>query len=441
MDIKRIIKRLKSNEDFKSLFEKAEFNDYSNRIEIDGERLTELDALLYYIVEYEQKADAIDDIVKRSELYKSDIVQALYDNGELKKEKIKKAIQRRKRRFKKLDEFKVLTREEYESVYCVNSLIDDFLEENLKRINTEYIKTSIYKLDEALGGGLSEGLYIIGAISSLGKTTLALQIADNIAEQERDVLFISLEMSKYELMSKSISRITRELCENVSIAKTSRDITDVSRYKHYSKQEKELIKKAVSRYRDVISHNMYIAEGVGNVTADRIRYLIDKHRELTGRTPLLFIDYLQIIEASDTRATDKQNIDRAVTELKRISRDYKTTVFAISSFNRDSYSNAVTMASFKESGAVEYSSDVLLALQPCGMQHGNDTRTKKENAERVETCKKSIQREVELVILKNRNGRTGGKIALEYDPRFNYFIEQEKKEAEKHNPFFKRKGV
>lgn len=72
------------------------------------------------------------------------------------------------------------------------------------------------------------------------------------------------------------------------------------------------------------------------------------------------------MKPSDPRATDKQNTDRAVVELKRISRDFDIPVFAVSSFNRENYRNAVSMEAFKESGAVEYSSDVLFGLQLAG---------------------------------------------------------------------------
>jgi replicative DNA helicase len=126
---------------------------------------------------------------------------------------------------------------------------------------------------------------------------------------------------------------------------------------------------------------------------------------------------LQILAPADPRATDKQNADRAVTELKRISRDYKTPVIAISSFNRDNYSTVANMAAFKESGAIEYSSDVLLALQLEGVGvKGSDFN--------VDTAKQAIPRKVELCILKNRNGQTGAKIPFEYDARFNVFREQ-----------------
>ncbi len=69
---------------------------------------------------------------------------------------------------------------------------------------------------------LYPGLYVIGAISSLGKTTFANQMADQIAEQGKSVLYISLEQSSLELTAKSISRITREL--NWKTARTAMEI-------------------------------------------------------------------------------------------------------------------------------------------------------------------------------------------------------------------------
>lgn len=66
-------------------------------------------------------------------------------------------------------------------------------------------------------------------------------------------------------------------------------------------------------------------------------------------------------------------------ELKRISRDYKIPVIAISSFNRDNYSAPVNTAAFKESGAVEYSADVLIGLQYHGMERQEKGNGKAEN--------------------------------------------------------------
>ena len=136
---------------------------------------------------------------------------------------------------------------------------------------------------------------------------------------------------------------------------------------------------------------------------------------MTGKTPLVIVDYLQIVAPYNERATDKQNMDKAVLELKRISRDFKLPVIAVSSLNRMSYGQRISMEAFKESGAIEYSSDVLIGLQLRGAGEAafDPTEAKKKNP-----------RQIEAVILKNRNGRVGEKIEFEYYPMFNYFTEK-----------------
>lgn len=276
-------------------------------------------------------------------------------------------------------------------------------------------------LDAELDGGLYPGLYILGAISSLGKTTLMLQIADQIAQQGRDVLYFSLEMEANELISKSISRLTFLNCNgNQSNAKTARGICTPSRHANYSDTEKALIHDAMTQYGSYASH-LYIYEGVGDLGVEQIKKQVAEHIELTNNVPLVFIDYLQILAPYDVRASDKQNTDKAVLELKRLSRDHKTPVIAISSFNRDNYTSEVSMSAFKESGAIEYGSDVLLALQPQNMKPGQGASEQKENAEMVKNCKASVKRNVEAVILKNRNGKTGGKVSFKYYSLFNCF--------------------
>ena len=121
-----------------------------------------------------------------------------------------------------------------------------------------------------------------------------------------------------------------------------------------------------------------------------------QHLRLRGKRPVVMVDYLQILKPADPRASDKQNTDRAVVELKRISRDFDLPVVAISSFNRENYRSAVSMEAFKESGAVEYSSDAAKTRNP---------------------------RQVELVLLKNRNGSPYGRIPYAYHAAYGYFSE------------------
>lgn len=296
-----------------------------------------------------------------------------------------------------------------------------------------YIPTGISSLDKALDGGLYAGLYVIGAVSSLGKTTLALQIADNIARQGRPVLFVSLEMAKTEIAAKSLSRITyQENNGGPELPKTTRGIMTGSFYRHYSNAELELITRAYRSYSEYADH-ITISEGIGNIGVNDIRAKVQAITEKYGEAPTVVIDYLQILAPIDPHYTDKQNVDRSVLALKRLSRDYKTAVIGISSFNRENYKEPANLTSFKESGAVEYSADVLIGLQYDGMDYNDaserpatqqqrEREIRKLTADIIDQARAGSFQNIQLKILKNRNGHRG-EILLQFYPMFNYFAE------------------
>ena len=309
---------------------------------------------------------------------------------------------------------------EYEKNNAQN-YITKFLDDIDASIDTPAIPTGFKILDTLLDGGLYEGFYILGAIPSLGKTSFIQQVSDQIAQGGHDVLYISLEMARYELMAKSISRHTLlNVLDNggdLSNAKTVRGITNGAKWKYYTPAEHELIGKAINDYNKYAGH-LYIFEGVGDIGVEKVAELTQKHIDITGNKPVVVIDYLQILQPYDTRMTDKQNVDKNTLELKRLSRKHKIPVIAISSFNRDNYKADVSMQSFKESGSVEYSSDVLLGLQFKGAgDKGFDN-------EAVNNAFAKDPREIELKVLKHRNGqRPKGAFLYEYYPMFNYFKE------------------
>lgn len=311
--------------------------------------------------------------------------------------------------------------------YAKNSAaghIQEFMNGINESVNTPHISTGFEKLDQALDGGLYEGLYTLGAISSLGKTTFLLQMIDQIAQSGKDCLIFSLEMARSQLMARSISRLTLlqvlEQGGDVRNAKSERGITAGERYFNYSSAEMNLIQGAISQYADYAGH-IYIHEGVGDIGIEQIKQTVTKHIAITGEAPVVLIDYLQILAPYDPRMTDKQNTDKAVIELKRLSRDYKLPIICISSFNRDNYRVEVSESSFKESGAIEYSSDVLLGLQLKGA--GSLER------EDIDAALRADPRQIELKIIKNRSGQRNIKVFFEYFPVFNYYREVEGSET------------
>ena len=305
--------------------------------------------------------------------------------------------------------------------------LTDFLATVKKNREGRAIPTGFENLDSILDGGLYPSLIFLGAITSAGKTTLITQIADNIARAGYGVLFFSLEMSTNEIIAKFLSRASLildiELNGTTKHAKTTRGILKGI----YNDIEKDLLSRAIKQYKE-FGKNISIVEGVGNVG---IKEIADKVKEYTrthdGRPPVVIIDYIQIIAPYDIRMSDKQNTDKAVLELKRLSRDFQVPVIGISSFNRENYNSPVNLSCFKESGAIEYSSDVLIGLQYLGWDYVKGEK-ESDRQQRLNTLREQIDEttrngggvEVQLKILKNRNGRRGS-LRFESFPMFNYF--------------------
>lgn len=302
----------------------------------------------------------------------------------------------------------------------------DIFNENIKdQEKNKPLSTGIKALDEALEGGFySKNLVILGAISSLGKTTLALQIGDNIARGGTDVLIFSLEMSKEELIAKSLSRnmflkaydkhytalslTTREILKGIGL---NEDLAN-------NKQRVETYKEAYEDYKENIASNVYITECNDDIEIN-IKTINDKiknHIAITNNKPFVVIDYLQIIQNQEKGLTDKQVIDKIVTSLKRIARDNDITILLISAFNRASYNQESNLASFRDSSTIEYTSDVLISLQHEKLDGVTDD-THKVNTNQEQ---QKDERDLTLKVLKNRNGRITDVKDITFYAKYNY---------------------
>ena len=291
------------------------------------------------------------------------------------------------------------------------------------------IPTGFDSLDKILNGGLTAALYIMGAISSLGKTSWMLNIADNIAAAGRDVLYFSLEMSRYELIAKSISRISFQRAGRNSSplgdAFSTFEILN-SQGAGLTLQQISALQDAMKEYQETVGKHMYIFSGINSISVEDVTQAVEEHIRITGTRPVVFIDYLQILAPEDIRSTDKQNTDRAVVKLKNMSAQHDIPVFCISSLNRTNYSEPINMAAFKESGAIEYGSDVLIGIQLYGIDRKKGEKDNDRAVRIAEILKKAeegTQTDLEVKVLKNRNGSRGGSGRLLFDKKYNSFTE------------------
>lgn len=314
---------------------------------------------------------------------------------------------------------KHLSEEQKKQLYLNNSTekqLESFLEGIKDESLVKPIPTGFKLLDETLNGGIKQGLYAIGAISSLGKTTLVHQIADNLALDGHDVLFFSLEMDRFQMLSKSLSRLSYQIAEEEGkdtdkFALCHSDI--VQAYKLKGKQV-EMLDKAVETYKANYARN--IRYEYGAKSGEEIARVVDNHIKYTEKKPIVIVDFLQYVKGTKQDARMATNENVAI--LKDLVVQHGIPVILISSFNRSSYKTQASMESFKESGEIEYISDVLIGLQLKDCQgEGNDIQIE------IDKAKAKPVRSVELKLLKQRDGIATKTINFEYKPRFNYFKE------------------
>ena len=196
---------------------------------------------------------------------------------------------------------------------------------------------------------LYPGLYVVGAISSLGKTTFVHQMADQLAETGQPVLFFSLEQSTLELASKSLSRIMAK--NSAATAMTSLQIR--------KNGTDPRVKAAIAEY-DKYAANLLVAECTFRATIDTIEGTVINYIRKTGKKPVVIVDYLQVIQAPvESRMTAKDLVDLHVRRLKQLQSENKLVLIVISSLNRQNYLTQIDYESFKESGGIEYTADVV----------------------------------------------------------------------------------
>ncbi|MBR1528022.1 MAG: hypothetical protein IJ642_01820 [Oscillospiraceae bacterium] len=274
----------------------------------------------------------------------------------------------------------------------------------------EYISTGFKEFDKNLGGGLTPNLFVLGAASSVGKSTFILQIAHNIANQGYPVLFFSLEMPAQILAEKGM------LCQ-LYIKYGDKIPHDLFTCRQTmerflaNKQDKAVLYKAISEF-EKSAADIYVIDRTesGKIFSfsDIERYTAD-FKKKHSKTPVIIVDYLQLLHRDEKYGmTDKQIVDRNISDLWSLSHRMKTPVIVISSINRTSYNTPMRNSAFKESGSIEFSADILL-----GLQIQKNQNTKGENADRL----------LELIILKNRFGASQCRIPMKFHARYGFFEE------------------
>jgi replicative DNA helicase len=238
------------------------------------------------------------------------------------------------------------------------------------------------------------GVYALGALPASGKTTFAWQLLNQLAEKGEPCIYCSFEMSKAELFTKSV---VRELYKKNPAMSERLNLTSANIRRGAMRNSRELVEQAAQFAQSAT--NLKVAE----LSNTSVTELIEGLKPLCAdvdRSPVICLDYLQIIPSKGSKASSpKEKIDEVMLRLKDFQRATSTTLLVISAFNRENYYQNVSFSSFKESGAIEYSADVIWGLE----NHGIDAEGKLDKDEVIKMSREKVRR-IKFSCLKNRNG-------------------------------------
>lgn len=253
-----------------------------------------------------------------------------------------------------------------------------------------YVRTGFDLIDRLLGGGmLYTGLYFLAARPAMGKTTLALNMAEHAA-RFADVLYISLEMSGEQLTAKRISTM-----EGLDYQLTlNGGLTE----QQYAQVAAAAGKIAKSRF--------YTNSCIGA----NVRKICDMARSRKG-VRLVIVDHFSLIQVSGRRSRYEE-YTAVSAELKRLARSINGVVLCLAQLNRANEQRAdkrPMMSDLRDTGAAEQDADGIFFLHRPGYYDGTD----KDRASSY----------TEFTVAKNRHGRTG-MIPLEFYTKVSVFKEK-----------------
>ena len=257
------------------------------------------------------------------------------------------------------------------------------------------VPTGFRDLDNLLAGLQKSDLVILAARPSMGKTTLALDIARNVATKSNiPVGIFSLEMSSHQLATRLLSAESRV---NAWALRTGKLSTD----QEFSKIRDSLDKLARAP--------IYIDDQAGN-SVSKMRAAARRLKSEHG-LGLIVVDYLQLMTTSKNYDSMVNQVTEISRSLKGLARELDVPVLALSQLSRavEARGGKPRLSDLRDSGSIEQDADVVMFI------HREDKYN--ENSDR--------QNIAEILIEKHRNGPVG-KVELYFDEKTTTFLTMEK---------------
>lgn len=219
----------------------------------------------------------------------------------------------------------------------------DMIEKNMKNKNDYSLYTGMLDLDQLTCGLHNEELTIIGARPGIGKTTFALQIADYIAKKKIPVMFISLEMSEEQIITKLIAKDTRINSTKMRLG-TLNDQEAVKVYEAGAELEER---------------PLYITSNLRTIQQIEVEARKLKNKKNIG---LIIIDYIQLIKSSQKFNLREQEVADITRTLKLLTLELKIPIIGLCQLNRNATRQEPMLSDLRESGAIEQDADNVIFI-------------------------------------------------------------------------------
>lgn len=266
-----------------------------------------------------------------------------------------------------------------------NEIADDIEKGNRTRVST-HIRTLDYYTYGGFGGG---NLVILAARPSVGKTTIAMQIAQAASADSNRTLVFSLEMTKQELVQR--------LIQSTGLISQYQFCTNTIDWENYE--------KAISQ---VINGNLLINDEAYNINEIRQKIVMSCQ---TQKIKMVMIDYLQLIKGANPRLSKADQVGEFTSILKQTAKQCNIPILVLAQLNRASASEnrSPQLYDLRDSGSIEQDADIVIMLE----RPKNELGTIADNR-------------IDMWIRKNRQGRCNfdSPISLKGNEYYTNFAEE-----------------
>lgn len=268
------------------------------------------------------------------------------------------------------------------------------------------IETGFVQIDSMIEGLRNSELVILGGRPGSGKTTLAMNIAFNIARRHKKVLFFSLEMSKFELHKRLVSSVTE--------------------LKAFNGMSSQSFEKMVNVSRKIVSELPLVVNDKAGITVEDIYAECEKASK-NGGLDMVVIDHLSILKSKKSFKNRYEEVSDVSRQLKVLAKEFDVPVLCLCQLNRAVEGRDLkmpTMADLRDSGSIEQDADLIMFVY---RPEYNLRQREPEDANSQEHLKwedelNKVKGMAKIGISKNRRGETG-QIKLGFNGKYSKFTE------------------